>query len=194
MSPLPDHLLDSVASAAVAEGIVDAIYTTAHTRIGPLLVVSGERGIVRVSFPEFSSDLALADVAARIGPRVIASDRELREVRERLAAYLDGDLDKIDMPYDLALAGSGFRRDALEALARTTPPGEVVTYKQLAARAGRPRAIRAAGTACATNPVPLVVPCHRVVPSSGGLGNYGGGIERKALLLELEGAVRTPRS
>ena len=186
---LPDHLLEAVASAAVAEGLADALYTTVDTRIGPLLVVTGATGIVRVSFPESPPDRALADVAARIGPRVIGSDGQLREVRDRFAAYFDGDLDAIELPYDLVLAGTGFRREALEALARTTHAGDVVTYKELAARAGRPRAIRAAGTACATNPVPLVVPCHRVVPTGGGLGNYGGGVERKARLLELEGAI-----
>ncbi len=191
MSPLPDHLLEAVASAAVAEGIVDALYTRVDTRIGPLLVVTGDTGILKVSFPEHPVDDALAEVADRIGPRVVASRNELREVGDRISAYLDGDLVAIEMPYDLRLAGSGFRREALEALARTTHAGQVVTYKELAARAGRPRAIRAAGTACATNPIPLVVPCHRVVPTGGGIGNYGGGTERKATLLELEGAILT---
>lgn len=189
MSPLPDHLLERVASAAVAEGLVDALYTTVPSRLGPLLVVTGDAGILKVSFPEHPVDDALAEIAAAIGPRVVASRRELREVGERISAYLDGDLPAIEMPYDLRLAGEGFRREALEALARTTHAGDVVTYKELAARAGRPRAIRAAGTACATNPVPLVVPCHRVVPSGGGIGNYGGGVERKAALLALEGAI-----
>jgi methylated-DNA-[protein]-cysteine S-methyltransferase len=190
MSPLPDHLLEAVASAAVAEGLVDAIYTTVPTRIGPLLVVSGDHGLLKVSFPEHPTDDALAEIAARIGPRVVASKHELSAVSERIAAYLDGDLEAIDMPYDLRLA-TGFRREALEALATTTHAGEVVTYKELAARAGRPRAIRAAATACATNPIPLVVPCHRVVPSSGGIGNYGGGVERKQRLLALEGVLLT---
>ena len=188
MTPLPDHLLEAVASAAVAEGLVDAIYTTVPTRIGPLLVVSGRNGLLKVSFPEHPADDALAEIAHRIGPRVVASRREMGEVSERISAYLDGDLDAIDMPYDLRLA-TGFRREALEALAKTTHAGEVVTYKELAARAGRPRAIRAAASACATNPIPLVVPCHRVVPSTGGIGNYGGGVERKAALLELEGSI-----
>ena len=189
MTPLPDRLLESVASAAVAEGLVDALYTTVPTRIGPLLVVSGPNGILRVSFPEHPVDDALAEVADRIGPRVVGSRRELSEVAERISAYLDGDLDAIEMPYDLTLAGSGFRREALEALAKTTHAGEVVTYKELAARAGRPKAVRATGTACATNPIPLVVPCHRVIPSTGGIGNYGGGVERKQRLLALEGVL-----
>jgi methylated-DNA-[protein]-cysteine S-methyltransferase len=189
VTPLPDHLLEAVASAAVEEGLVDALYTTVPTRMGPLLVVTGSAGILMVSFPEHPVDDALADIAHRVGPRVLASGRQLREVSDRISAYLDGDLDAIEMPYDLRLAGTGFRREALEALAKTTHAGEVVTYKELAARAGRPRAIRAAGTACATNPIPLIVPCHRVVPTSGGIGNYGGGVERKATLLELEGAI-----
>jgi methylated-DNA-[protein]-cysteine S-methyltransferase len=189
MSPLPDHLLESVASAAVAEGLVDALYTVVPTRIGPLLVVTGSHGIVRIGFAEESSDRALADVAARIGPRVIGSGRELATVSERIAAYLDGDLDAIELPYDLVLAGTGFRRTALEALATSVHAGETVTYGELARRAGSPRAFRAAGTACATNPIPLVVPCHRVVPSSGGIGNYGGGVDRKVKLLELEGVL-----
>ena len=188
MIPLPDHLLESVASAAVAEGLVDALYTTVPTRIGPLLVVSGENGILKVSFPEYPVDDALAEIADRIGPRVLASKRELKDVSDRFAAYFDGDLDAIELPYDLRLT-RGFRREALEALARTTHAGEVVTYKELAARAGRPRAIRAAATACATNPIPLIVPCHRVVPSTGGIGNYGGGVERKQRLLTLEGVL-----
>ena len=188
MTPLPDHLLEAVASAAVAEGLVDAVYTTVPTRIGPLLVVSGDHGLLKVSFPEHPVDDALAEIAHRIGPRVVASRGEMREVSERIAAYFDGDLEAIDMPYDLRLA-TGFRREALEALAKTTHAGEIVTYKELAARAGRPKAIRAAATACATNPIPLVVPCHRVVPSTGGIGNYGGGVERKQRLLALEGVL-----
>lgn len=189
MTPLPERLLESIASVAVAEGLVDALYTRVDTPIGPLLVVQGDRGIVRIGFAEESPDRALAEVAQRIGPRVVASDRELAEVRERLVAYLEGDLDAIGMPFDLTLAGTGFRRAALEALAGTTQPGEVVTYRELARRAGSPKAIRAAGTACATNPIPLVVPCHRVVPSTGGIGNYGGGVERKERLLRLEGVL-----
>lgn len=186
---LSDHLLEAVADSAVAEGLADAIYTSVDTPIGALLLVQGPRGIVRIGFGEQDTDGQLAAVAAHLGPRLVASRRHLHEAAGRVAAYLEGDVPELGLPFDLSLAGTGFRREALEALARTTAPGETVTYAELAARAGRPRAIRAAGTACATNPVPLVVPCHRVVPSSGGIGNYGGGVERKLRLLELEGAL-----
>jgi len=193
MTPLPDHLLESVAASAVAEGLADALYTSVATPIGPLLLVQGSRGIVRIGFDADAADAHLAAVAAHLGPRLVASRRQLAGAGERLVAYLEGDVPEIDLPFDLSLAGTGFRREALEALARTTARGETVTYSELAARAGRPRAARAAGTACAINPVPLVVPCHRVVPSSGGVGNYGGGAERKLRLLELEGALKPSR-
>lgn len=191
MTPLPDHLLESVASAAVREGIADAVYTRVGTPIGDLLVVQGDAGIVRIGFAEERDDVLLADVARRIGPRLVASQRELSDVAEQLQAYLEGDLETFDLPVDLRLARGAFRRIALDRL-REVPRGEVVTYGELAARAGNPRAARAAGTACATNPIPIVVPCHRVVPGSGGVGNYGGGPDRKVALLELEGALPAP--
>jgi O-6-methylguanine DNA methyltransferase len=103
--------------------------------------------------------------------------------------YLEGDLAHPDLPYDLSMVRSEFRREVLETLARDVGPGQVVTYGGLAARVGHPKAARAAGTACATNPVPLVVPCHRVLPGGGGVGNYGGGAHIKRTLLELEGSM-----
>ena len=188
MSPLPQHLLDAVASAAVREGLADAVYTSVATPIGKLLVVQGPTGVLRISFEEERADAVLADVAARVGPRLVASDRELAATRDELQAYLEGDRATLDLPVDLRLARGAFRRVALDRL-REVPRGELVTYAQLAARAGNPRAARAAGTACATNPIPIVVPCHRVVPGGGGVGNYGGGPHRKVQLLELEGAL-----
>jgi methylated-DNA-[protein]-cysteine S-methyltransferase len=188
MSPLPDHLLEAVASAAVAEGLADAVYTRVPTPIGKLLVVQGPAGIVRVAFEEEPEDTTLAFVASRLGPRLVSSRRELAEVSEELQAYLEGDRDSFDVPVDLQLARGQFRRVALEQLMQI-PRGSVVTYAELAARSGNPRAARAAGTACATNPIPIIVPCHRVVPGSGGVGNYGGGAPRKLRLLELEGAL-----
>jgi methylated-DNA-[protein]-cysteine S-methyltransferase len=193
MTPLPDHLLDSLVSEAVREGLADAVFTRVSTPIGRLLVVQGRQGIVRIGFQEENDDATLAQVAERIGPRVLASDRELADARERLVAYLEGDLPHPDLPYDLSMVRSDFRRQVLETLAHEVGPGEVVTYGGLAERAGRPRAARAAGTACATNPVPLVVPCHRVLPGGGGVGNYGGGAHVKRALLELEGSI-SPRS
>jgi methylated-DNA-[protein]-cysteine S-methyltransferase len=197
MTPLPDHLLESVAAEAVREGLADALFTVVPTPIGRLTVVSGERGIVRVGFEEEPLDRLLATVASRMGPRVLKTDRELADVREALQEYLEGErTEDLDLPYDLRLVASPFRRAVLETLGREVHRGETVRYGELAARAGNPRAARAAGTACATNPIPIVVPCHRVLPSTGGVGNYGGGSPRKVQLLELEGALpsRTPRS
>jgi methylated-DNA-[protein]-cysteine S-methyltransferase len=190
MTPLPDSLLESVAAQAVREGLADALFTTVSTPIGRLLVVSGERGIVRVGFEEQPEDEVLAEVAAGIGPRILRSRRELADVAESLQGYLEGErAGDLGLPYDLSLVRSPFRRQVLERLARDVHRGDVVRYGELAALVGHPKAARAAGTACATNPVPIVVPCHRVLPSGGGVGNYGGGAPRKVQLLELEGAL-----
>ena len=189
MIPLPDSLLEAVASAAVREGLVDAVFTRLNNPIGKLLVVQGPNGIVRVGFEEEPEDALLAGVAAELGPRVVASDRELAGARDALSAYLEGDASVLDLPVDLRFVHGPFRRVVLETLHGTVQRGEVVTYGKLAERSGNPRAFRAAATACARNPVPLVVPCHRVLPSTGGIGNYGGGAARKRTLLELEGAL-----
>jgi len=186
---LPAHLLDSIASAAVHEGLADAVYTRLETPIGTLLIVQGERGVVRVGFPEEPVDELLAQVAARLGPRIVASDRELGGTRDAFSAYFEGLDERLELPVDLALVQSGFRRDALTLLRAEVGPGQVVTYGALAAKAGRPRAARAVGNACANNPVPIIVPCHRVLPGSGGVGSYAGGPARKRRLLAHEGAT-----
>jgi methylated-DNA-[protein]-cysteine S-methyltransferase len=189
MTPLPDSLLEAVAAAAVREGLADAVFTRLRTPIGRLLVVQGERGIVRVAFEEEPEDRVLADVAGRLGPRIVGSDRELTQTRDAFDAYFAGEGDPHALPVDLSVVAAPFRRAVLETLHREVGAGEVVTYGALAAAAGNARAYRAAGSACARNPVPIVVPCHRVLPGSGGLGGYGGGPERKRALLELEGSL-----
>jgi methylated-DNA-[protein]-cysteine S-methyltransferase len=189
MTPLPDSLLESVAAAAVREGLADAIFTRLSTPVGRLLVVQGERGVVRISFPEEPEDHVLAEVASGFGPRIVGSDRELGTTREALEAYFAGEGDPHDLPVDLSLVHAPFRRAVLETLHDEVARGEVVTYGGLALRAGNPRAFRAAATACARNPIPILVPCHRVLPGSGGIGEYGGGRERKRALLELEGSL-----
>jgi methylated-DNA-[protein]-cysteine S-methyltransferase len=188
MTPLTEKFLDSLAAAAVREGLADAIYTRLPTPIGRLLVVQGEEGVLRIGFEEEAEDLLLADVASGVGPRVIESDRELAATRDALSAYLEGDSVTLTLPVDLRLARGPFRREVLETL-RGVARGATITYGALAERAGHPRAARAVGTACARNPIPLVVPCHRVLPSSGGVGAYAGGAARKVALLELEGAL-----
>ena len=180
MTPLSDTLLESVAAAAVREGLADALFTRLSTPLGRLLVVQGPEGVVRIAFPGEPDDAVLAEVAADLGPRIIASDRELATERDALSAYLEGDSAVLELPADLRLMHAPFRRAVLETL-REVPRGQTITYGALAARA--------VGTACARNPVPIVVPCHRVLPGSGGIGNYGGGPERKRALLQLEGVL-----
>ncbi|MGH2750372.1 MAG: methylated-DNA--[protein]-cysteine S-methyltransferase [Actinomycetota bacterium] len=180
--------LDSLASAAVAEGLTDVTYEFVATPIGRLLVATTNQGVCRVAFQQEDAAPVLEELAWKIGSRVVRSRTETESVRRALAAYLEGDPVELAFPVDLSLTHSSFRRTVLEHLKRVGR-GHVVTYGELARRAGAPRAARAVGTACATNPVPIIVPCHRVLPSSGGVGNYGGGPERKVFLLELEGAL-----
>ena len=193
MTPLPDSLLEAVAAAAVREGLADAVFTRLPTPIGRLLVVQGERGVVRVGFEDEPEDRVLAEVAAAFGPRIVASDRELAATRDTLDAYFAGEGDPQLLPFDLTLVPAPFRHAVLETLHDSVPRGQVVTYGRLAERAGNRRAHRAAATACARNPIPIIVPCHRVLPGSGGIGNYGGGPARKRALLELEGAISPQR-
>jgi methylated-DNA-[protein]-cysteine S-methyltransferase len=189
MTPLPDSLLEAVASAAVREGLADAVFTRLSTPIGRLLVAQGERGVARVAFESEPEDRVLAELASHFGPRIVASDRELAGTRDALDAYFAGEGRLDELPVDLSLVAAPFRHLVLETLHREVHRGDVVTYGALARAAGNPRAYRAAATACARNPIPLLVPCHRVLPSTGGIGEYGGGVERKRALLELEGSL-----
>ena len=116
MTPLPDSLLESVAAAAVREGLADAVFTRLSTPDGRLLVVQGERGVVRVSFPEEPEDRVLAEVASGLGPRIVGSDRQLAPTREALEAYFEGEGDPHDLPVDLSLVRAPFRRIVLETL------------------------------------------------------------------------------
>jgi len=192
MTPLSSDFLASLGAAAVREGLADAVFTRLRTPIGRLLVVAGREGIVRIGFEEKSEGEALAEVAHALGPRVVASDAELAPARDALSAYFEaGEAEPLGaLPVDLRLVRSPFRRAVLDTLRREVGPGATTFYGVLAARAGHPGAARAVGTAVARNPVPLVVPCHRVLPGSGGIGAYGGGPERKRALLELE--ARSP--
>ena len=170
--------------AAEDAGLVDVAVTTMDSPVGELLLAVTRRGLVRINFG--SIDAAIDDLARRLSPRLVESPRRLDAVRRELDEYFEGRRRRFDLRVDWSLR-HGFQRKALQA-ARRIPIGETATYGELAARAGSPRAARAVGTAMATNPVPLVVPCHRVVPAGGGLGNYGGGVDKKAWLLRLEGS------
>jgi methylated-DNA-[protein]-cysteine S-methyltransferase len=174
-----------VAEAATDAGLLDVGYGFVDSPFGRLLVAVGRRGLVRVAYPERSPDAVLSDLAERVSPRVLESARSTEEVRRELDEYFDGKRRTFAVRVDLS-AVHGFGRKILQQTARI-PFGSVITYRDVATRAGSPRAVRAAGNALGANPVPIVVPCHRVVRTGGGLGGYTGGLERKQALLELEG-------
>jgi methylated-DNA-[protein]-cysteine S-methyltransferase len=173
-------------AAAVGESAPDVHYRTVDSPLGPLLVAATEAGVVRVAFDREGQDAVLQSLADRLGPRVLRTPKRLDAVAHQLDEYFEGSRRAFDVPLDLRLA-RGFRLVALERL-REVGYGSTVTYAALAAAAGRPAAVRATGTACATNPLPLLVPCHRVIRSDGTVGSYLGGPEAKVRLLALEGA------
>jgi methylated-DNA-[protein]-cysteine S-methyltransferase len=175
------------ASRAAQQGLADVTYASVDSPIGPLLVAATRRGLVRVSFDQERHEDVLNELVVRISPRVLEAPTQLDEVRRELEQYFEGERREFELPLDWRLS-RGFRCEVLRKLVRV-PYGETATYAEMAIRAGRPRAYRAAGSACGSNPMPIVVPCHRVVPSGGGLGNYGGGVDMKKYLLELEGAI-----
>jgi methylated-DNA-[protein]-cysteine S-methyltransferase len=172
---------------AAAEGLLDVAYTATDSPFGPLLLAKTERGLVRVGLPNQDADALLADLAARVSPRVLEAPQELDEVRRELDLYFAGKLDRFDLALDWRLSG-GFRQRVLRAINRI-PYGQTRSYTEMARKAGNERAVRAAGTACGSNPIPLVVPCHRVLRTGGALGGYGGGLPMKEALLELEGVL-----
>jgi methylated-DNA-[protein]-cysteine S-methyltransferase len=172
---------------AAEEGLLDVAYASADSPFGPLLLARTPRGLVRVGLPNQDADELLADLTQRVSPRVLEAPAELDEVRRELDLYFEGKLDRFDLPLDWRLS-NGFRRRVLEAIAGI-PYGETRSYTEMATAAGNERAVRAAGTACGSNPIPLVVPCHRVLRRGGALGGYGGGLPMKRGLLELEGVL-----
>jgi methylated-DNA-[protein]-cysteine S-methyltransferase len=173
----------STLAAADRAGLVDVAVATVDSPVGDLLVAVTPRGLVRLAF---DPERVLDDLAARISPRVVEAPARLDPVRRELDEYFGGRRRAFDVTVDWSLT-SGFRRRVLEATARI-PAGRVTTYGALATEVGQPSAARAVGNAVGSNPVAIVVPCHRVVPATGGVGNYGGGPERKAFLLDLEHA------
>jgi len=182
-----DATIDKVKVRAAEEGLLDVAYTSADSPFGTLLLATTRRGLVRVGLPNQDPDELLADLAARVSPRVLEAPAELDEVRRELDLYFEGRLDRFDLPLDWRLS-SGFRRRVLRAIDRI-PYGQTRNYTEMARKAGNERAVRAAGSACGSNPIPLIVPCHRVLRTSGALGGYGGGLPMKQALLELEGVL-----
>jgi methylated-DNA-[protein]-cysteine S-methyltransferase len=180
------ELKGRVAATADSAGLVDVAYARFDAPIGELLLAATPRGLVRVSFPDEDEDVALSQLAARVSPRVLERPERLDAARRELDQYFSGRRREFDLDLDWQLT-AGFRRRVLEAAAGI-PFGETSTYTAMAAAAGSPRAHRAAGSALGSNPLPVVVPCHRVVRLGGALGGYGGGLEVKETLLRLEGA------
>ena len=182
-----DRLTARLARAADDAGLLDVAVATADSPVGPLLLAATGQGLVRVAYASEDHDAVLQTLADRISPRVLRAPARLDAVRRQLDEYFAGRLRAFDLPLDLRLS-SGFRRDVLTRL-RDVAYGTTASYAALATAAGNPRAVRAVGTACATNPLPVVVPCHRVVRSDGALGGYVGGPAAKRTLLDLEAAA-----
>jgi len=181
-----DRLHARLVAAAGAEGTLEVAYRVLDSPIGPLLLAATPQGLVRVAFEVEDHDRVLAALAVRVSPRVLRAPGQLDAAARQLEDYLGGRRHDFDLPLDLRLA-SGFRREVLDHL-RAIRYGHTETYTQVAAATGRPAAVRAVGTACATNPLPLVVPCHRVLRSDGSAGGYLGGVAVKQALLALEAA------
>lgn len=182
-----ERAIDRFRERAAAEGLLDVTYASADSPFGPLLLAGTPRGLVRVGLPNEDRDGLLAELAAKLSPRVLEAPARFDEARRELDLYFDGKLREFELPVDWSLS-HGFRQRVLQGIA-TIPYGETRTYTEMASGAGNPRAVRAAGSACGSNPIPLVVPCHRVLRMGGALGGYAGGLEMKASLLELEAAA-----
>ncbi|MBG7586780.1 methylated-DNA--[protein]-cysteine S-methyltransferase [Rothia kristinae] len=176
-----------LAARAGEHGLLDVAYRTIDTPVGPLLLAATETGLVRVAYEREDFDAVLTSLAERISPRVLEAPRRLDAVAAEIDEYFAGRRRAFDVPLDYALS-SGFRRTVQHCLPHIDY-GRTRSYKEVAELVGNPRAVRAVGTACATNPLPVVVPCHRVLRADGGLGGYIGGLDAKTTLLRLEQAA-----
>lgn len=180
------RLHDRLTAAAAEQHTLDIAYSTVDSPVGKLLLAATERGIVRVAFEVENHDAVLQLLAEKLSPRILFSPDRLDPAARELDEYFAGTRHEFDLPVDFSLS-RGFRLNVLEHLPRI-PYGHTESYAQVALATGSPRAVRAVGTACATNPLPVVLPCHRVVKSDGSFGNYLGGTEAKRALLALEAA------
>ncbi|NVM99764.1 methylated-DNA--[protein]-cysteine S-methyltransferase [Arthrobacter sp. SDTb3-6] len=185
-APAMARLRASLLAAASADGLIDVAYRVVESPVGPLLLAGTEAGLVRVAFAREGHDAVLAALASTVSPRILRAPARLDEAARELDEYFAGRRRRFELPLDFRLAG-GFRREVLAHLPEIGY-GHTASYAAVAALTSSPRAVRAVGTACARNPLPLVVPCHRVVRSDGSRGAYVGGTEAKALLLDLEAA------
>jgi methylated-DNA-[protein]-cysteine S-methyltransferase len=180
-APEPPSIIDT----ATAAGLLDVAYARLDSPVGTLVLARTPQGLARLAYvEEGQEDAVLQDIATRLSPRMLAAPARLDQPRRELDEYFAGRRQTFDLPLDLRLLGD-FTRRVLTATA-AIPYGQVSTYREVAASAGSPRGFRAAGNALGSNPLPIVLPCHRVLHSSGGLGGYTGGLERKRILLAIE--------
>lgn len=190
--PRPDEadlgaLRDRLAARAEASGLIDVAYRTLDTPVGTLLVAATPAGLLRVAYEQEGLDTVLQDVADKVSPRILRMPERLDDATRQLEEYFAGRRHQFDLRLDLSLS-SGFRRLVLGYLP-AIGYGTTASYAQVAAAVDNPKAVRAVGAACATNPLPLVIPCHRVVRSDGRIGGYLGGTDTKRRLLDLEAAA-----
>jgi methylated-DNA-[protein]-cysteine S-methyltransferase len=192
LSVLPDHgpdldrLQTELARRAERAGLLDVVYASADSPLGSLTIFVTPRGVVRVAYENEPEYVVAQELADGVSPRLLRDPRRTDAARSELDEYFAGRRRSFDLPIDWSLV-RGFALGVLRATAEV-PFGTVTTYGSVARSAGSPRAARAAGNALGSNPIPILVPCHRVVHADGGLGGYSGGLERKRYLLELEGA------
>ena len=176
-----------LARRAAAEGLLDLAYCEVDSPLGKLLAVSSPSGLIKLGYPNVAADAQLSALAEAVSPRLLEAPQRFDEVRRELGEYFEGERRDFDLDLDWRLT-TGFVQRVLRETAQI-PFGQTRTYSEMAASAGSPRAHRAAGSALGANPIPIVVPCHRVLRVGGALGGYGGGLEVKRRLLELEGVL-----
>jgi len=181
------RLHDRLVTAAADQDLLDVAYRVVDSPVGPLLLAATPRGLVRVAYAREDHDAVLARLAELISPRVLAAPARLDPAARQLEEYFAGHRREFALPLDLRLTG-GYRREVLDHLTQV-PYGRTESYTEVARATEHPRAVRAVGSACATNPLPVVVPCHRVLRSDGSLGGYIGGLAAKTTLLALEAAA-----
>jgi methylated-DNA-[protein]-cysteine S-methyltransferase len=180
-----EHLRRRIAE----ENLADVSYGTIDSPFGALLLAATKRGVVRLAFPEEGVDSVLDALAQRLSPRIVESPAPLEQARRELDEYFAGRRRNFELALDWTLIGP-FGQRVLHA-ASAIPYGGVLSYAEVASEAGSPRGSRAAGSALGANPIPIVIPCHRVLRKGGALGGYAGGLDRKRWLLELEGAIQS---
>ncbi len=188
--PDPAHaarLASRVSARAAGENLADVAYATVDTPIGRLVAAATRQGLVRLAYEDFDGgvDVVLDALAARLSPRIVEAPARLDDARRELDEYFSGRRHDFSLPIDWSLSSADFSRRVLQACARI-PFGATSTYKDVSIAAGYPKAFRATGGALGANPLPIVVPCHRVLASGGGMGGYTGGLDRKHRLLALE--------